>query len=315
MTIQSLYIKYKNGDLTDSKFLYEIRKKNYPFLHTNNSLKDVISILKQQKMVFEVKEKNPDIPSVECKTIDMVSPYEYSKGMNYELDLMYSSTGQNTPTVDETSKAQKKVLKNLTKDPYWYSRKLMTDEEKKYEKGNEREYELKKQTIHNNKKGIIREGWDISDSELWSKIERRDIQSAIERLGFTQEDLLHPEAWEQIQDEIDFNSEMNESIPSDELYNVRENECGCNHINEDSEIDRININIKDVASQLVKEWGLNKSDLEDEDILAELHEECNIRYKQKLNEMDDEGTIETDDEMKAKELADQGINVKLNKEQ
>jgi hypothetical protein len=309
MTIHKLYEQYQEGTITKSKFLYEVRKQELPYLSKFNSFEDTITILKNKHHLKEAKEKNPELPTVDCKTIDMVSPYEYSKGMNFELKIETDSFGQNTPKTEEVLKAQKKVLRNLSKNPYYYTQKLMTDEEKKYEKGNEREYELKKQMIHNSKKGLIRESRDISDSDLWDAIDRVRIPDAIERLGLTQEDLLHPEAWEQIQDELDYNAEMNEEIDEN---------CGCedqlHSIGEDKEIDRINMDIKDVASQLVREWSLTEADLEDEDIMAELQEACNAKYKEMLNEMEeDEGTIEVDDEMKAKQLADQGINVKLNK--
>jgi len=158
MTAQTLYNKLNSGEITKEKFLYEIRKQNLPSITKFNSFNDTVKILKNKSIISEVKEKSPELPEIDAPTIDMVSPYEYSKGINFELKLDGVSIIHNTPTEAEMVKAQKKVLNNLGKDKYYYSRKLMSDEEKKLEKNNEREYELTdKNTIHNKKKGIMRE--------------------------------------------------------------------------------------------------------------------------------------------------------------
>lgn len=291
MTLQTTYINYKNGNLTPSKFLYEIRKKNFPFLSPNNSLRDVITILKGQKLISEVKDKNPEIPQVDCKTIDMVSPHEYTKGMNFELDLRFKSAGQNSPTVTEISKAQDKVLKNLTKDSYYYSRKLMTDEEKKYEKGNEREYELKKQFIHNNKKGIIRENHDGHEAQDFDfrQATHGAIADIIKKNGYSPEDLVEPTTWEEIEDELWYTAQMNEEIPGDELGTIGE-DCGCQgeEVNEDNvgdwDSDDNQLNNRNLIKTLIEEWGLTEYDLDDDDVLDELAAEINSRAK--MNEDD-----------------------------
>lgn len=164
MTAQTLYNKLNSGEISKNKFLYEIRRQDLPGITKFNSFEDTVRILKNRSIISEKKEKNPEVPGVDAPTIDMVSPYEYSKGINYELDLMQVSIIHNLPTEEEMLKAQKKVLKNLGKDQYYYSRKLMSPEEKKQEKANEREYELKGKLVHNNKKGIIRESLEGLES-------------------------------------------------------------------------------------------------------------------------------------------------------
>jgi len=72
-----------------------------------------------------------------AKTIDMVNPYEYTRGMNYELGVVVDAIGNRISdnagdsmhiedlTKDDVLKAQKKVLKNLTKNPQYYQQKLI----------------------------------------------------------------------------------------------------------------------------------------------------------------------------------------------
>jgi len=51
----------------------------------------------------------------------MVNPYEYSKGMNYELDMAMNPVRQDL-TEEEVLAAQKKVLDNITKDANYYTK-------------------------------------------------------------------------------------------------------------------------------------------------------------------------------------------------
>ena len=133
MTTIDLYKKLKAGEITEQKFLYEVRRDpNLPFITNVNNFKDSIQILKNKGII---KEEKLEV-ELFAKTIDMVNPYEYSRGMNFELDVVIDSvgnklidgaTGNNVEeiTSDQILKAQKKVLKNLTKDPYFYQKKLI----------------------------------------------------------------------------------------------------------------------------------------------------------------------------------------------
>ena len=125
MTTTDLYKK--------QKFLYEVRRDpNLPFITNVNNFKDSVQILKNRGIIKEEKQE----VEIFAKTIDMVNPYEYNRGMNFELDVVIDSvgnklidgaTGNNVEeiTSDQILKAQKKVLKNLTKDPYFYQKKLI----------------------------------------------------------------------------------------------------------------------------------------------------------------------------------------------
>ena len=133
MTTTDLYKKLKAGEITEQKFLYEVRRDpNLPFITNVNNFKDSVQILKNKGII---KEEKLEV-ELFAKTIDMVNPYEYNRGMNFELEVVIDSvgnklidgaTGNNVEeiTSDQILKAQKKVLKNLTKDPYFYQKKLI----------------------------------------------------------------------------------------------------------------------------------------------------------------------------------------------
>jgi hypothetical protein len=164
MTTQDLYTKLSKGEITEQKFLYEVRRDvNLPWITSSNSFKDTITILKNKGMISEKQTKEStgkQEVEIIAKTIDMVNPYEYSKGIDFELDLVYDAVGNADLTEDEVLKAQKKVLKNLTNNPSYYTQKMST----KMEGESEYEIELNDKSIadlikkNKGKKGkIIRE--------------------------------------------------------------------------------------------------------------------------------------------------------------
>ena len=111
MNTQSLYNQLKKHEITKEKFLYEVRRdQNLSMVSNVNSLADTINILKRHRVIFEEKDKTIDLPKVDSLTIDQVSPLQYAKGINYELDLLTVSAGQNLPKDEDLEKAQKKVL-------------------------------------------------------------------------------------------------------------------------------------------------------------------------------------------------------------
>jgi len=124
MTTQELYNKVLKGDVTEAKFLYEVRRDvNLPFITNWNTFQDTVKILKNKGIISEEK-KGADVL---VKTIDQVNPYEYSKGMNFELGLLTNAVdtiGEKEVTYDDMLKAQTKVLKNLTNNPSYYTQKM-----------------------------------------------------------------------------------------------------------------------------------------------------------------------------------------------
>jgi hypothetical protein len=128
MTVQNLYTQYLEGKVTQSKFLYEVRRdENLTMISHQNSFDDVVKILKSKSIISEKAYKeSKGIPEVEivAKTIDMVNPYEYARGLNYELDIMEVPAPSGDLSNDNVLKAQKKVLANLTKNPQYYFEKI-----------------------------------------------------------------------------------------------------------------------------------------------------------------------------------------------
>ena len=166
MTTQDLYTKVVAGEITEQKFLYEVRRDtNLPFITPSNNFKDTITILKNKGMISEKQTKlstGKQEVDIIAKTIDMVNPYEYARGMDVELGLENEAVGNVDITEDDVKKAQKKVLKNLTKDANYYSKKnfaTMGDSEYDVEVNAKSIAALEKK--NKSKKGkIIREGDD-----------------------------------------------------------------------------------------------------------------------------------------------------------
>jgi hypothetical protein len=127
MTTQDLYTKVVKGEITEQKFLYEVRRDiNLPFITPMNNFTDTVQILKNKGMISEKQTKlssGKQEVEIISKTIDMVNPYEYSKGMDIELGVENEAVGNVDITEEDIKKAQKKVLKNLTKDPNYYTKK------------------------------------------------------------------------------------------------------------------------------------------------------------------------------------------------
>ena len=171
MTTQDLYTKVSIGEITEQKFLYEVRRDiNLPFITPSNNFTDTVKILKNKGMISEKQTKlstGKQEVEIISKTIDMVNPYEYSKGMNIELGVENEAVGNADITEEDIKKAQKKVLKNLTKDQNYYSKKntaTMGDSEYDVEINAKSIADLEKK--NKGKKGkIIREQDDEFESE------------------------------------------------------------------------------------------------------------------------------------------------------
>ena len=173
MTVQNLYTQYLDGKVTKQKFLYEVRRdQNLTMISPSNSFDDVVKILKNKSIISEKASKESKQSTgkqevdIIAKTIDMVNPYEYARGMNYELDIIDVPATSGDLDKDNVLKAQKKVLTNLTKNPQYYYEKL--NGQVKFD-GDETVEINKKSTeaIGKGKKDIIREG--IHDRDILSR--------------------------------------------------------------------------------------------------------------------------------------------------
>jgi hypothetical protein len=174
MTIQDLYTQYLDGKVTKQKFLYEARRdQNLTMISPTNSFDDVVKILKNKSIISEKAHKEAkqstgkqDVEII-AKTIDMVNPYEYANGMDYELGIIDIPAPDGDLDEGNVLRAQKKVLANLTKNPSYYTEKLYGrvkfdgDETVEINKGS-------MDAIGKGKKNIIREGGNLGHNELSS---------------------------------------------------------------------------------------------------------------------------------------------------
>jgi hypothetical protein len=174
MTIQDLYTQYLDGKVTKQKFLYEARRdQNLTMISPTNSFDDVVKILKNKSIISEKAHKESKQPTgkqdveIISKTIDMVNPYEYANGMDYELGIIDIPAPDGDLDEGNVLRAQKKVLANLTKNPSYYTEKLYGrvkfdgDETVEINKGS-------MDAIGKGKKNIIREGGNLGHNELSS---------------------------------------------------------------------------------------------------------------------------------------------------
>ena len=168
MTVQNLYIKYLDGEISKQKFLYEVRRdSNLTMISPSNSFEDVVKILKNKSIISEkVSKESKGKQEVEiiAKTIDMVNPYEYTKGMEYELNITDVPVTSGDLSEENIAKAQKKVLTNLTKNPRYYTEKMCGKGEVSEEWVEVTKKEIDK--IGKGKSKIIREG--IHDRDITS---------------------------------------------------------------------------------------------------------------------------------------------------
>jgi hypothetical protein len=129
MTTTQLYDKFKAGEITREKFLYEVRRDvnliNKVITNVMN-FDDTVRVLKHRGLILEAAKSKGTL------TIDQVNPYEYRKGLDYELELCgkaVSNWGVDFTGDSDYAKSIKKVLQNLTKDPLYYTH-LVTGQQK-----------------------------------------------------------------------------------------------------------------------------------------------------------------------------------------
>lgn len=277
MTAQTLYNQLNLGKITQEKFLYELRKSdNLPMITKFNSYKDTIQILKNKGIISEVKDVNPKFPQPEYQTIDTVSPYEYSKGLDYELDMFYTSIGQNIPTEKEVVAAQKKVLANLSKDKYYYTTKMMSDVEKKQEKENIRYSELKKEKNSPNQldKGkVMKESFTPGENVVMINKNSDKSYKAIYVDSVNGMDRFK---------DSEGNWITTQGMGSNwEIKSLNENfdNCDC-----ELDLDNLTPEQQQVVAEIVEEWGLTENDLEDDDVMEELENELYNRLDRDIEE-------------------------------
>ena len=196
MTVQNLYTQYLDGKITKQKFLYEVRRdQNLTMISSNNSFDDVVKILKNKSIISEKASKEStgkqDVEII-AKTIDMVNPYEYAKGMNYELDIVDVPATSGDLDEGNVLRAQKKVLANLTKNPSYYTEKMYG----RVKFDGDKTVEINKKSIDAIGKGknakVIREGLNESYKPFPMNEEQEAVlQRYAEATGIAFENLLN----------------------------------------------------------------------------------------------------------------------------
>ena len=178
MTVQNLYTQYLDGKITKQKFLYEVRRdQNLDMISSSNSFDDVVKILKNKSIISEKAHKEAKLATgkqevdIIAKTIDMVNPYEYTRGMNYELEILDIPASEGDLSEDNILKAQKKVLANLTKNSQYYGEKM-------HGKG-----EVGHEWIEATKKEIEKIG------KGKSKMIREGVENGLKQMGYSDSDI------------------------------------------------------------------------------------------------------------------------------
>lgn len=165
MTVQNLYTQYLDGKITKQKFLYEVRRdQNLTMISPSNSFDDVVKILKNKSIISEKAHKEStgkQEVEIIAKTIDMVNPYEYNRGMEYELNIMDVPVTSGDLSEENILKAQKKVLANLTKNPQYYCEKVHGKGEVSEEWVEATKKEIDKIGKGKAAKGLMREGVEV----------------------------------------------------------------------------------------------------------------------------------------------------------
>ena len=194
MTTKELYIKHKSGSMSNQKFLYEVRRDAHlPWITNLTSYEDAVKILKNKGIINEADGKKYGEVEVIAKTIDMVNPYEYANGLDYELGQSIVPVRCDL-TEDEVLTAQKKVLDNLTKDPNYYT-KVMHGLKPKDPILGPREIEVTDKTIEAVKKGPVK-----ADGYIKKEL-KKDVKANVkDNLGDSEKAPKKPKGVEELKD-------------------------------------------------------------------------------------------------------------------
>ena len=113
MTTIDLYKQLKEGKITESKFLYEVRRDiNLPFITNLMSFKDTEQVLKNKGIIKEWSKENQEITA----TIDRLNPYRFKRAMEFELNKWGDKPFDESIYI----KLRSKVAKKMASDPMAY---------------------------------------------------------------------------------------------------------------------------------------------------------------------------------------------------
>ena len=193
MTTKELYRKHKSGDISNQKFLYEVRRDaKLPWINNLTSYEDAVKILKNKGIINEAEDGKQDVVVI-AKTVDMVNPYEYANGLDYELGQSMVPVRCDL-TEDEVLAAQKKVLNNLTKDPNYYT-KVMNGLKPKDPILGPHETEVTEKSIEAVKKGPVK-----ADGYIKKELKKDAKANVKDNLGDSEKAPKKPKGVEEFKD-------------------------------------------------------------------------------------------------------------------
>jgi hypothetical protein len=115
MTTAKLYRKFKAGEISRDRFLYEVRRdSNLPWITNTTSFDDAVKILKNKSIINEMDQNVKTDPAV-----DRVNPYFLKKGVEKLL------AKEKELTNDSYKLALNKAAKMLAKNPHVFDNLML----------------------------------------------------------------------------------------------------------------------------------------------------------------------------------------------
>jgi hypothetical protein len=115
MTTAKLYRKFKAGEISRDRFLYEVRRdSNLPWITNTTSFDDAVKILKNKSIISEMDQNVKTDPAV-----DRVNPYFLKKGVEKLLSKEKELTN------DSYKLALNKAAKMLVKNPHAFDQDML----------------------------------------------------------------------------------------------------------------------------------------------------------------------------------------------
>lgn len=115
MTTAKLYRKFKAGEISRDRFLYEVRRDtNLPWITNTTSFDDAVKILKNKSIISEMDQNVKTDPAV-----DRVNPYFLKKGVEKLL------AKEKELTNDSYKLALNKAAKMLAKNPHAFDQDMI----------------------------------------------------------------------------------------------------------------------------------------------------------------------------------------------
>lgn len=127
-TLTEKYNAVLSGKYPQSQFVRDARLAHPNLITQFNGFEDTVTILKNKGMISEqlerYKEETAPEYTYESETADTLSFESIERGVDYELSKKGLDTVSLDFSEDELQKAREKAIKNLSKDPLYYTRLL-----------------------------------------------------------------------------------------------------------------------------------------------------------------------------------------------